>query len=134
MKPEVQSAYWTWVAGLVIGAIPLIAHAIAVVGFQPTGEGGASWVIDVLFMTISVAGMSLVSVVARHQGSPITQGRAGPFLTAMLVIALVVASMLYGAEASSNGRGYAIYLAVGVLIGTAWVALVFDLTVAAKAA
>lgn len=135
MKPEVQDAFWAWLAGVGIGALPLIAHFIAEVGFRPTPDGeDASWVIDILFMTISVAGMSLVSVVARPSGSEIIRGRAGPALTALLVIFLVCVSMLYGAEASSNGRGYAMYLAIGFLLGTAGVALFFDMTVAAKAA
>lgn len=133
MKPEVQDALWAWIAGAVIGALPLIAHLVAKVGFLPAAEAnGGNWVVDILFMTLSISGMSLVSVLARPHSSEIVRGRAGPALTAMLVTSLVIAAMLYGAEAAGMGRDYALYVALGLLIGTAAVALFFDLTVAAK--
>lgn len=126
-------AFWGWVAGMVIGALPLIAHCVmeyATTAGDPAETG--NFVVEVLFWSISAAGTSLTTMFARPGGVDMLRGRAGPLLAGLLMVAVVVAALLYGAEVSGLSAPYALAMAWGLFVGTAIVSLFFDLGLAAR--
>lgn len=132
MRPEVQEALYGWLAGIAIGALPLFVHALTHFFYRPNGTPEASWAVDVIFVTISTAGASAVSLIGRPGGVHIVRGRAAPALVALIVLFLVLASTLYGAEVTGSAQKYAINFAWGLLVGAAALSLYFELTIAAR--
>jgi hypothetical protein len=61
MKPEVRAAFFEWVAGLIIGVTPLLAHAILHIFADPAHQWEDSWAGDVLFVSITTSGLRAVS-------------------------------------------------------------------------
>ena len=135
MQPKVQAAFYEWLAGVIIGAIPLGAHAVAFWSNVPLPGKDADWVSDVLFIVISTSGASSVSVVNRLLNGkirPSALASSAGVLSAATVAVLVLAATLYGSAAVGNARPMAIWEAWGLLVGSLITSIYFEMTLAAK--
>lgn len=133
MQPEVSRAFGEWVTGLMIGAIPLFAHACAFVTMEPAASNHVvgGWAMDVLFIGITLTSTSLVTLVRRSPEQAI-RGRAVPVLTAVAIVFLVLASILYAGVVTGHARGNPLNLAIGLAIGAAFVSIYLELGLAAR--
>src|SRR4051794_21265419 len=65
ITPEVRAAIGDWVCGLLIGLMPLLAHALFHVAAKPIPDWDENWTGDLLFISISNSGLSAVVSVGR---------------------------------------------------------------------
>ena len=135
MQPKVQAAFYDWLAGVIIGAIPLGAHAVAYWSTTLSPGKDADWVSDILFIVISTSGTSSVSVVNRLLNGklkPSTLDRSAGALSAATVVLLVLAATLYGSAAVGHARPLAIREAFALLVGSLITSIYSELTLAAN--
>jgi hypothetical protein len=134
MKPEVRAAFFEWVAGLIIGVTPLLAHGILHVFADPAHQWEDSWAGDVLFVSITTSGLSAVTVFTRLAKGVLTVPLLGPSSCVIMAVTLVLfllAGMLYGVVASGHAREITIWPAVVFLLCSGTASLYFELTLAA---
>ena len=55
--PTKTEALCDWIAGLVIGLMPLLAHLILHFGAKPTPDWDDNWSADLLFISITNSGL-----------------------------------------------------------------------------
>lgn len=104
MWRHLGEALWEWVAGILIGAIPLGTHAIAYFCFKDATNHALGWTADILFLVIATAGTSAVQTGFKLAGplKAIETGRAPVTLIASSIVVLVLAAFLYGAYVSGQ--------------------------------
>jgi hypothetical protein len=136
MRSQVEDALFEWLAGMGVGLIPLVAHTVVAFGMAPSTKIEGSWAVDWAFLTIATSATSILSVINRYRkGTPgVLRGRAAPALVAITTLFLVSASVLYAVVVGGLSGGSAVSLAVGLFIGSAFVSLYFELTLAARVA
>ena len=137
MQPKVKAAVYEWLAGIIIGVIPLGAHAVAYWSNTPLAGKDADWLSDILFVVISTSGASSVSVVNRLLNGkikPSALASSAGVLSAATVALLVLAATLYGSAAVGHARPMAIWEAFGLLVGSLITSIYFELTLAAELA
>ena len=135
MQPKVKGAVYEWLAGVIIGSIPLGAHAIAFWSNTPLPGKDADWMADILFIVISTSGSSSVSVVNRLLNGrirPPTLASSAGVLSAFTIALLVLAATLYGSAAVGHARPIAIWGAWGLLAGSLTTSIYIDLNLATK--
>lgn len=135
MQPQVSDAFGEWFTGLMIGAIPLFAHLCAYVTMEPAASNHVvgGWAMDVLFIGITLTSTSLVNLV-RKAPEQALRGRAVPVLTAVVIVFLVLASILYAGVVTGHARGNPLNLAIGLAIGAGFVSIYLELGLAARIA
>ena len=135
MTQEVKGVLGEWFTGLLIGAIPLFAHICAYITMKPADSNHVvgGWSMDILFVGITLASSSIVSVV-RKAPAQITRGRAVPTLTVCALIFLIVASILYAGVVTGHARTESVPLSIGLTLGAGAVSMYLELSVAARIA
>ena len=124
-----------WLAGLIIGVTPLLAHTILHVFADPAHQWEDSWAADALFISITTSGLSAVTVFSRLSRGALSFANLEPsscVIMALTMILFLLAGMLYGVVASGHAREISIWPAVIFLLGSALVSLYFELALAAK--
>ena len=133
--PTKREAWCDWIAGLVIGLMPLLAHAILHFGAKPTPDWDDNWSADLLFISISNSGLSAVTVFARLIGGTVPLGEMKPRIRVVWALTLAcfcLASLLYGAAVTGKGSEHTNLIAVLFLITSAVCSLNFELALAAS--
>jgi hypothetical protein len=136
MKEEVRNALLEWLAGMLVGAIPLLGHAAMWVAIkQGVGDTG-NWAVDFLFVGITASGSSVVSAVLRLIKrivplSAMTVG-LGCLLTVNLVM-LVPEAAMYGLISSGAAQASSVWYSLGLLAGSSFCAMIFELVLANRA-
>lgn len=134
MRTEVSDAVVEWFCGAVIGAIPLVMHALAYAVLRPAAgdhvEGG--WTIDVLFIAITISSTSIFSVVnrLRKTGKAIVKGRAAMALVLLSALFLLMSALTYAGVITGVARDNVINYAIGFVIGGAAISLYLEMTLA----
>jgi hypothetical protein len=137
MKPEVRAAFFEWIAGLIIGVTPLLAHGLLHIFADPAHGWDDTWAGDVLFVSITTSGLSAVTVFTRVAKGALTVSLLGSSACVLMAVTMVLflfAGMLYGVVASGHAREITIWPAIVFLAGSAIVSLYFELTLAAASA
>lgn len=96
-----------WFGGLLIGLMPLLAHAALEFFATPLPGYGDNWVPDMLFITISNSGFAALSVFVKSGfgDHPFRKFSPGMILLwVILLLSFAGAAMLYGVEAIGHGR------------------------------
>jgi len=122
-----------WLAGLLIGLLPLLAHGLLHVAAKPDPNWDDNWSADVLFISISNSGMSAVTVFTRAVGGLKTMTDMKPAMSifwAMTLVCFCLSGMLYGASVTGNGSADMIIVAVVFLIGSAGCSYNFEMAMA----
>ncbi len=135
MTSEVKAAFFDWLAGLLIGVTPLLAHAILHIFADPAHQWEDSWAADTLFVSITTSGLSAVTVFSRLSRGALTFANLEPsscVIMAVTMILFLFAGMLYGVVASGHARDISIWPALIFLLGSVVVSLYFELALAAK--
>lgn len=106
---ETKIACYDWLAGTIIGLMPLLAHLLLFVAGRPEKSWNANWAPDLLFISISNSGMAAVAVFIRTIAGDRPVGKFRPLTRIVWVILLVcfaLSSMLYGVDVTGadNGR------------------------------
>lgn len=131
--PTKTEAFCDWIAGLVIGLMPLLAHLILHFGAKPTPDWDDNWSADLLFISITNSGLCGVTVFARIIGGTVKLENMKPrirLVWAGTLACFCLASLLYGAAVTGKGSDYTIILAGVFLIASAVCSLNFELTLA----
>ncbi|MBK3404164.1 hypothetical protein H0176_22155 [Methylorubrum populi] len=137
MKPQVQDALFEWLAGLVIGVTPLLAHAILHGFVDPTQKWEDSWSGDILFVCITTSGLSAVTVftrLAKGTLKNLSLNSTSYLMMSLTLLLFLFAGMLYGIVASGHARDFTIWAAIFFLFCSATVSLYFEMTLASALA
>lgn len=137
MKPQVRSAVFEWVAGIAIGAAPLLAHGLLHGFVDPVKGWEDSWTNDLLLFAITNSGLSAVSVFTRLSKGLLRNANldaSAIVMTALTLLLFLFAGMLYGISASGMARGASIWLSVLIALGSTVVSLYFEMTMASRMA
>jgi hypothetical protein len=131
IEPAVQNAAAEWLAGLAIGVIPILAHAIGW-AVADTSAGGAEWTPDILFVVISNSGLSVVTTFSRALKGKISfQGARLHLLMALTVLLLFAAAMVYGLVTSGHSHN-GLWMALTFLLGSLVTSLYFEMALARR--
>lgn len=106
MTQETKTALCEWISGLIVGLMPLFAHALLHFCAKADPHWDDNWTLDVLFIAISTSGLSAVTIFSRaikgtFQFSSIN-APLGIFM-ALTIALFFAAGILYGASASGQG-------------------------------
>jgi hypothetical protein len=137
MQSKVRGAFYAWLAAVIIGIIPLVAHAIAIGSSVPAAGTRADWTADLLFIVIATSGTSSVSVVTRLLKGEVNPERldmSASVLSAVTVLILVGAATLYGSAAVGHARSWASWEALGLLACSLLTSIYYELMLASKLA
>lgn len=129
---RVRDAFLEWVAGIILGALPLGGHAV-VAAVLPESADKASWAIDILFVAISASGTSVLSAVMRLIKRVLPQEAFGVGIGLMLVfnvVLVVLEAAMYGAVASGLSRPNTVGYALGFLAASALCSVLVELVIA----
>lgn len=122
-----------WGAGLLIGLMPLGAHALVHFGFKPAPDFESNWAPDILFMAISIAGLSGLTTFSRILKGEHNTDMWSPGLKMIMGLTLVCfafASLDYGGVVAGFGNGNTIYVALFFLLISSGTSLLFELVLA----
>lgn len=117
-----KEAICDWVAGLLIGIIPLLAHVLMHFVGRPDPGWNNNWSADILVISITNSGMSAITIFARLVTSSqvVSSFKAGmKIFWALTLICFCMASFLYGAAVSGPSGGYTTGISIAFLIFSA---------------
>lgn len=135
MKPEVTAAVCEWLSGLIIGFTPLLAHAMLHAFADPAHQWDDTWAGDILFVSITNSGLSVVTVFTRLAKGILQLNQLGAHSFIMMALSMVIflfAGMFYGLVASGHAREMTIFPSVAILVGSTFVSLYFEMILAAR--
>jgi len=135
MNKKVDRTIYEWAAGAAIAWSPLACHLLVstVSGNKSSLE---SWAIDFVLVTLTTAGLSIVTLLIRIMRGNLAFDKLPPFclvISALNLLAFLLAGVLYG-EVMTHPEFAGIVLPVGLLVGTTGMSLYFEtLLIAAMA-
>lgn len=124
-------AFGVWLAGGLIGAIPLLAHLVAYSLASNNSDLASGWTADVIFIAITIAGTSVLQTVVRLSG-PLKRLETGVLplvFTAVSVVTLAIAALVYGSYAPGaiNDPAKGLFAACMTLAGAIGASLATEL-------
>jgi hypothetical protein len=126
-------AWADWGAGMMIGLMPLLCHAILHVAARPPPDWDDNWSPDLLFISITNSGLVTVTVFTRMLGEAYSLASMTPVMRVIwgaTIVCFALASMLYGAAVTGMGNGMTSMTSVVFVVFSAWCSLNFELAVA----
>jgi len=133
MNKEKKVAWCDWLAGMIIGFMPLLTHFVLWIAAKKQSAWTDNWVPDLLFVTISNSGLVAVTVFTRLLAGayPISNLSPGKRVVWGLTLAsFALAAMLYGADVTGMGNDNAWITALILLFFSAICSLNFELAIA----
>ncbi len=124
-----------WAAGVLIGLLPIMAHALVYVAAEPNPAWENDWSPDILFVTISNSGICVARLPIRCIAEPeILRRISAETIMCWLALfaSLVCAAMLYGVCVSDKESLYTLDVAVGILVLALVVSWNYEMTIAAE--
>jgi hypothetical protein len=134
MQPAVRAAFWDWLSGVIIGLMPLMAHLALHHFSKPLPEWDDNWTPDVLVISITSSGFSLVNTfsVMRAAEKPHSLQDYATLMMAGTIGCFLLAGALYGTAVSGRSNDWTFTGAVGLLFASAISSLYFELALARK--
>lgn len=130
MSPAVKEAFCDWLASLLIGLTPLIAHALLHAFVEPSVAWEDNWSADILFVAITNSGVSVVTVFGRIlKPDRIPLSSTARVLMAVTAVLFLCSGILYGAVASGHSKN-TIYISIAFLIGSGLTSMYFEMALA----
>jgi hypothetical protein len=126
-------AWADWCAGMMIGLMPLMCHAILHVAARPPPDWDDNWAPDLLFISITNSGLVTVTVFTRMLGETYSIASMTPVMRVIwgaTVVCFALASMLYGAAVTGMGNAMTSLTSAVFVLFSAWCSLTFELAVA----
>jgi hypothetical protein len=126
-------AWADWGAGMMIGLMPLLCHAILHIAARPPPDWDDNWSPDLLFISITNSGLVTVTVFTRMLGEAYSLASMTPVMRVIwgaTIVCFALASMLYGAAVTGMGNGMTSMTSVVFVVFSAWCSLTFELAVA----
>jgi len=133
MSHPVRVAWCDWAAGMMIGLMPLLCHAVLHFAAKPPADWDDNWSPDLLFISITNSGVVTVTVFTRMLGDTYSMTSMTPgmrVIWGLTIVCFALASMLYGACVTGMGNQFTGLTSVLFVIFTAFCSLVFELAVA----
>lgn len=135
MTKETKIAWCDWMAGMIIGLMPLLAHFVLWIAAKPQNGWTDNWAPDLLFITISNSGLVAVTVFTRLLAGAYTISNLSPgnrVVWGLTLASFALAAMLYGADVTGMGNGNAWITALILMIFSAICSLNFELALAGR--
>jgi hypothetical protein len=129
-------AWADWGAGMMIGLMPLLCHAILHIAARPPANWDDNWSPDLLFISITNSGLVTVTVFTRMLGEAYSLASMTPVMRVIwgaTIVCFALASMLYGAAVTGMGNQMTSPTSVVFVVFSAWCSLTFELAVAREA-
>lgn len=126
-------AWADWGAGMMIGLMPLLCHAILHIAARPPADWDDNWSPDLLFISITNSGLVTVTVFTRMLGEAYSLASMTPVMRVIwgaTIVCFALASMLYGAAVTGMGNQMTSLTSVVFVVFSAWCSLTFELAVA----
>jgi hypothetical protein len=126
-------AWADWGAGMMIGLMPLMCHAILHVAARPPPDWDDNWSPDLLFISITNSGLVTVTVFTRMLGEAYSLASMTPVMRVIwgaTIVCFALASMLYGAAVTGMGNAMTSLTSAVFVVFSAWCSLTFELAVA----
>lgn len=126
-------AWADWGAGMMIGLMPLMCHAILHVAARPPADWDDNWSPDLLFISITNSGLVTVTVFTRMLGDTYSLTSMTPSMRivwGLNIVCFALASMLYGAAVTGMGNQFTGLTSTVFVVFTAFCSLTFELAVA----
>jgi hypothetical protein len=126
-------AWADWGAGMMIGLMPLLCHAILHIAARPPADWDDNWSPDLLFISITNSGLVTVTVFTRMLGEAYSLASMTPVMRVIwgaTIVCFALASMLYGAAVTGMGNSMTSMTSVVFVVFSAWCSLTFELAVA----
>jgi hypothetical protein len=126
-------AWADWGAGMMIGLMPLLCHAILHIAARPPPDWDDNWSPDLLFISITNSGLVTVTVFTRMLGEAYSLASMTPVMRVIwgaTIVCFALASMLYGAAVTGMGNSMTSMTSVVFVVFSAWCSLTFELAVA----
>jgi hypothetical protein len=126
-------AWADWCAGMMIGLMPLMCHAILHVAARPPADWDDNWSPDLLFISITNSGLVTVTVFTRMLGEAYSIASMTPVMRVIwgaTIVCFALASMLYGAAVTGMGNAMTSLTSAVFVVFSAWCSLTFELAVA----
>jgi hypothetical protein len=130
LSKEKKFAWCSWIAGIAIGLMPLLAHVLLYVAAKPEKGWAENWAPDLLFITISNSGLAALSVFVRMATGDLEMNKFSPRLIIVWVILLLsfaAAAILYGVDVIGQGNDATWIVAVVLIISSGICSLNFEL-------
>lgn len=123
-------AWCDWAAGMTIGLMPLLTHAVLWVATKEQPGWTDNWAPDLLFVTISNSGLVAVTVFTRLLTGSYSMSNISPMkrvVWGLTLTTFALSSMLYGADVTGTGNGHATITALILLVFSAICSANFEL-------
>jgi hypothetical protein len=133
MTKEKKVAWCDWLAGMIIGLMPLLTHFVLWVATKRQGNWADNWVPDLLFVTISNSGLVAVTVFTRLLAGAYDMSSFSPakrVVWGLTLASFALAAMLYGADVTGTGNDKAWITSLILLIFSAICSINFELAIA----
>ncbi len=139
MSVEVRGALSEWAAGLLLSAIPLLAHGLVAIGMKDAGAGAVQpdFTVDFLFGALASAAAGPFSACTRLLNGALNIDKLGK--RALVLIAggllfMMGAAVMYGLTAAGVASDSMWIMASGIYLGAVICSLFLELTIAAALA
>lgn len=133
MRQHIKIACYDWLAGNIIGLMPLLAHLLIYVAGRPDAAWGSHWAPDLLFISISNSGIAAVTVFIRMLGGDQRVATFKPLtriVWALLLVCFALASMLYGVDVTGADNGNSWMIATILVVFSGICSLNFEIAMA----
>ena len=133
MNPKPWCVVFDWSAGLLIGLIPLLSHALVHFAGRNGSDRPEAWIVDLLFVAITTSGLSAVTLFGRLIKGSVAVSHLKPHsltLMALNMVAFLLSGVLFGQVSSGAAAGLGLGLPVAFLVMATASSLYFEILIA----